>query len=133
MIEISEHDPALLGGTIHLDTGGDIDDACYICEETIGYPPNMDAHADDCSYKTGVWILEETVHHFFCDGCGEEHWVQYACPRCDRFFEDGDPYRVIDDDTGLVVPWVEAPGSSTAICIQCSDRQSEALIKRFGP
>jgi len=131
MIETSEHDRAQLGWNIVLDGGGTPEDTCKLCSALIGYPPNMAAHAEDCPYTTGVWTIESAVHHFFCDGCGEEHWVQYACPRCDRYFEDGDPHRVIDDATGLVVPWVASPGDSTAICIDCAQLQTNALIERL--
>lgn len=132
MVETSEYDRAEMGWNVVLDGGGDPDDHCLQCQELIGYPPDMDAHSDECSYKTGVWIIEQAVHQFVCDSCGEEHTVQYACTRCNRFFEDGDPYRVIDDETGLVVPWVEAPGSGTSICIDCAQRQADALIERLG-
>ncbi len=132
MIEISEYDRAELGWNVVLDGGGDPDDHCLHCDKLIGYPPDMEAHDEDCPYKTGVWTIERAVHEFKCDGCGEEHVVQYTCARCQFYFEDGDAYRVIDDGTGLVVPWVEAPGEGTAICIDCAQRQADALMERMG-
>lgn len=132
MIEISEHDRAELGWSVTLDGGGDPEDHCKHCEQQIGYPPDMEAHGDECPYKTGVWTIEQAVIDFHCDSCGEEHTVQYVCARCNFFFEDGDPYRVIDDETGLVVPWVASPGSATAICTGCAQLQANALIERLG-
>lgn len=131
MIEISDYEPALLGWSVNLEKGGTPEDQCLLCEQLIGWPPNMQGHADDCPYITGIWLIDEAVRCIECDGCGEEHTLQYACDRCNRFFEDGDPYRLVDDATGLVVPYVLAPASSTAICTDCAQRQADALFERM--
>lgn len=131
MHETSEYDYAEFTTNVVLDDG-DPGDHCLFCEEHIGFPPDMDAHAEHCPYTTGLWTMDEAVQEYHCDGCGEDHTVQYVCARCRHFFENGDPYRLIDDETGLVVPWVEAPGWSTAICPPCAQRQADALIERLG-
>lgn len=131
MIEISDYDSAELGWHVTLDGGGDPSDTCGYCSNLIGYPPDMSQHADDCPYTSGLWTIQQAVYEFQCDGCGEEHTVQYCCARCELFFEDGDPYRIIDDETGLLVPWVESPGRGTAICVECAQKQTNALIERL--
>lgn len=130
MIEVSEYEPAHYCGSVVVDASNPEED-CVECGEIVGDPPDMSKHADHCPFTTGLWVMEDVVQVFTCSNCDKEHHTQYVCPRCNRFFEEGDPYRNIDDATGLVVPWVADPGSGTAICLDCANLQTEALHERM--
>jgi len=131
MIEVSEYDAAVLIKSVVLDDA-EPGDRCLDCEALIGSPPDMQAHLDDCPMKSGLYTMQNAVDDFVCGGCGQEHVVHYTCCRCHLFFEDDDPYRLVDDATGLLVPYAESPATATAVCVECAQRQTDALMERLG-
>lgn len=125
MIDTSEHTGAVLAVSFTL-SDEDKDVPCLHCQRK-----NFD-HADHCPFRTGLWPIcdeenESSVHSFYCPNCEEEHTAQYACPRCERFFEDDDYHRFINDRTGLLAAFVEAPDNGLAICLDCAEQQAAAL------
>lgn len=96
------------------------------------------AHEEHCPFITGLWpisYLEESegaTFTFVCDACDKEHEARFACPRCDRYFDDDDCYRIVDSETQLVATYVLAPRDGVGICTDCAGLQSEALRKMLG-
>jgi hypothetical protein len=52
-----------------------------------------------------------------------------ACPRCDRYFDEEDVYRVVDSETQLLITYAAAPREGIGICIDCAEKQADALRK----
>jgi hypothetical protein len=107
-------------------------DECLYCGTADEY-----RHAEHCPFVTGLWRISDygdggSICTYECLGCGEEHTVRYACPRCDRYFDDDDCYRIVDEETELLVTYAVSPRSGVGICTDCAGKQSEALRKMLG-
>jgi len=104
---------------------------CNYCGANCRVPEAQRRHAEDCPFTSGLWPMDEdgVTRTFMCDGCGEEHTARYACPRCDRYFDDEDCYRVVDSETQLLVTYAVAPREGMGICVECAEKQSKALRK----
>jgi len=104
---------------------------CLYCGADCRKPESQRRHAEDCPFTSGLWPITEegATRTFFCDGCGEEHTARYACPRCDRYFDDDDVYRVVDSETHLLITYAVAPREGIGICAECAQLQADALRK----
>src|SRR5262245_16426234 len=89
---------------------------CTYCGADCRKPEAQRRHKEDCPFSSGLWPFEGgVVRTFMCDGCGTEHTARYACPRCDRYFDDGDLYRVVDSETQLLITYAVAPREGIGI------------------
>lgn len=103
---------------------------CLYCGTNCRVPEAKRRHAEDCPFSSGLWPMQEgATKTFMCDGCDEEHTVRYACPRCERYFDDEDCYRVVDSQTHLLVTYAVAPREGIGICVECAEKQTDALRK----
>lgn len=123
-------DKAVIYDQVYFTPG---EEECLYCGADCSVPEAKRRHAEDCPFSSGLWPMhEEVTRTFMCDGCGEEHTARYACPRCDRYFDEGDVYRVVDSETQLLITYAVAPREGIGICTECAGKQAEALRKLLG-
>ena len=103
---------------------------CLYCGADCRVPEAKRRHAEDCPFSSGLWPMQDgVVRTFHCDGCGEEHTARYACPRCDRYFDEDDCYRVVDSESHLLITYAVNPREGIGICTECAQKQTDALRK----
>jgi hypothetical protein len=111
---------------------------CLYCGADCRVPEAQRRHAEDCPFTSGMWPIsgrggleeqEGATRTFMCDECNEEHTARYACPRCERYFDDEDCFRVVDSETQLLITYAVAPREGIGICVDCAKKQADALRK----
>lgn len=106
--------------------------ACSYCGCELVQPPENRVHGECCPFRTGLWTLNlEGFATVVCPGCGTE--TTPACGWCEHPFDDGDPYRLADRRTRLLIGAPADGAEGLAVCLSCADRQASALSDRLAP